>query len=216
MPVPGTPADTQDLVALVPDGTMKHALEGVIARHHALGIRKVSAEVFVHPEHDPGVYLRSHQFLRELQSRYSYALVMLDREGCGSDDPPDTIETTIQENLDVSGWQHRSAVVAIDPELEVWVWSSSPQIAAPLGWPSRNELVCFLNGEGLWPEGHVKPPRPKEAFTLALREKGTPLSSSIFRELADRIGLGNCSDASFARLKAHLRRWFGEVVGNQP
>jgi len=67
----------RDLIALVADGQMKAALEGILARHESLSIHPVACDIFVYPGHDPGVYTRSGDFLSAIVRQYERALVML-------------------------------------------------------------------------------------------------------------------------------------------
>lgn len=197
-----------DLVVLVADKSMHLVMDALLTRRESLGIRDVAHEVYVHPGHDPGVYRRAHEFLRAYSRDFGFALVMFDREGCGSTDDADTLSNRVQTQLDASGWGSRSVVIVPDPELEVWVWSDSPEIAEPLAWESREALVSFLEDRGLWQPGTPKPARPKEALEEALRESRTPRSASIYRKLAERVGIERCTDQWFARLKECLREWF--------
>jgi len=54
----------KDLVILVADIDMKAGVEGILKRHKSLKIRPVQHDIFVHPERDPGVLNKAHQFLR--------------------------------------------------------------------------------------------------------------------------------------------------------
>jgi len=72
-----------DLVVLTADKNMKFAIQGLLNRPESLGIRPVTAEVFIHPERDPGCLLRADAFLRPFVNRFVHAIVMFDREGCG-------------------------------------------------------------------------------------------------------------------------------------
>ena len=45
----------KDLVVLVADKDMEHALKGLLGRPRALGIREIEADIRVHPRHDPCV-----------------------------------------------------------------------------------------------------------------------------------------------------------------
>ncbi len=127
-----------DLVVLVADKDIEYAMRGLLNRQKALGIRVVSAEVFAHPEHDPGCYLRSHTFLRSMVNRYAKAMVLFDRHGCGAEGRTRAeLEAEVEGRLENSGWQGRCGAVVLDPELEVWVWSDSPHVAEILGWRGR-------------------------------------------------------------------------------
>lgn len=81
------------------------------------------------------------------------------------------IEEKIQGDLNSNGWQGRSAVVVINPELEIWVWSSSPHVPRLLGtdWETIKDLGHRRN---YWKKGEIKPSRPKELLVEALRYAG--------------------------------------------
>ena len=203
---------SKDLVVVVPDNNMEAAVQGLLGRRESLGIRRVSSDVFVHVHRDPGVLRTSHELLRPLAAHYDRALVMFDREGCGREEPPELLAEQVQGNLDRSGWAGRSQVIVLDPELEVWVWSDSPHVASALGMSNRDleRLIeeCFGSRE------EVKTTCPKEAMEQVLRSSCKPRSSSIYRELADRVSVQRCSDGAFLRLKACLREWFPRGEAN--
>jgi hypothetical protein len=135
---------------------------------------------------------------------------MHDREGCGRDDRSrEALESEIEANLARSGWDDRAAAVVIDPELEVWVWSDSPEVATILGWTGRQPtLPQWLDQQGHGTPGQGKPQKPKKAVDDALRLSGKRRSSSIFRQLAERVSVHRCTDPAFLKLKTLLRTWF--------
>ena len=51
---PGPAPARKDLVVLVADKNMEFALRGLFSRTPSFGIHPVTADVFVHPEKDPG------------------------------------------------------------------------------------------------------------------------------------------------------------------
>ena len=57
-----------------------------IRRNQALQIRAVDFDIFVHPERDPGVLQQGVALLNEINAlqKYRYALLLFDREGCGT------------------------------------------------------------------------------------------------------------------------------------
>lgn len=205
-----TDSPTADLVLLVADKNMQFAAEGLLRRFKSLRIRKIAFETFVHPQRDAGCLRRAELFLRPFVSQFAYALVMLDREGCGREsDSRDTLEDSIERRLTKNGWRDRAAAIALDPELEIWVWSDSPEVDVVLGWQSRETgLREWLASQGLSPEGQVKPNRPKEVMELALRESRKRRSSALYAELASRIGMNRCVDPAFIKFKRTLRNWF--------
>lgn len=206
-----TESPARDLVCLVADKNIEQALRALLTtRPQSLGIRDVSFEIYVHPESDPACSRRAHDFLRPFVNRFSYALVVFDREGSGQEHfSREALEENLEVLLSGSGWTERAAVVAIDPELEAWVWSRSPNVATALGWQGKSpDLASWLIQKNLLVEGQVKPSRPKESMELALREVRKPRSSSIYYQLAQKVGLLGCEDPSFAKLRRCLLRWF--------
>src|SRR5208282_804614 len=113
----------------VADKNMRFALEGLLGRHESLGIRPIVTQILVHPRRDSGTLRECHVFLRPWLREAACALVMLDREGCGSNGARNELEAEVRERLAKNGWPDRSAAVVIDPELDVWVWNDSPHLA---------------------------------------------------------------------------------------
>jgi hypothetical protein len=93
--------------------------------------------------------------------------------------------------------------------MEQWVWSDSPHVATALGWESNSALREWLDLGGAWgATDSAKPQDAKLALELALREKRIPRSSSLYADLASKVGLARCQDPSVARLVSVLREWF--------
>lgn len=201
------PSPAKELVALVADKAMEAVLRSLLERPQALGIRRVDYDVYVHPEHDPGVRAGAHSFLRMFSRSYSRSLVILDREGCGSAAAAGEIAAEVRQRLERSGWKERCAAVVLDPELEVWLWSPSPHVAEALGW-SHEELWSWLGERGYLAAGGPKPDSPKMAVEAALRERRIPRSSAIYRRIAERVSLRDCSDESFLHFRGMMRAWF--------
>lgn len=202
-----------DLIVLVADKNMEFAVKGILQRTASLKIREISYDIKVHNHHDPGVYRTAHDFLRIFNKKYKYALVILDKEGCGCNENPPKIASDIQSKLDMSGWKDRSQVIVLDPELEIWVWSDSPEVAVCIGW-NNSELRDWLQSEGhLRPNTH-KPKNPKLAFENALRTKRKPRSSSIYGKLAEKVSLERCTDKAFQTFKNTLQNWFPAITND--
>lgn len=200
-----------DLIALVPDKDQRETLDGLLTtRIGSLGIRKISFKILVHPRRDPGCYIEAQDILQPLVNKASYALVVFDHEGSGQEGrSANEIADDLLDRLSRSGWQNRAQVLVIEPELEIWVWSDSPQVDAALGWSGRSEnLRGWLSIRGVWPDNSPKPPRPKECLLEALREVRVRRSSAIYRQLAEKVGLERCQDPAFNELKDILRSWF--------
>ncbi len=201
----------KDLVALVADANIEAVVDCLLGmRTDSLRISRISCDIFVHPDRDPGCLHRSHDLLRPMAGAYCHALVMFDRYGCGQEVcPPTELEARVRQQLSANGWDDRAEVIVLDPELEIWVWSDSPQVDRSLGWEGKKpDLRTWLQMEGLWAPGNAKPADPKAAVERALQHVRTPRSSSIYRELAARVSIDRCRDFAFLAFRRHLQRWF--------
>lgn len=199
----------RDLVLLVADADMREGFAALLARHHALGIRPITFDVFRHGDRDPGCYTRAHEYLRPLVHRYGHALVVFDRHGCGSSAPASVIETEVRQRTEQGGWPDRCEVVVLDPELEVWAWSPSPKVAECLGWPpDAPPLRQWLEREGLWGHGAPKPAYPKAAVERVRTKVGKRRSPKLYGLLGSAVTTRGCTDPSFSRLREILQRWF--------
>lgn len=128
-------ANPKDLIALVADKSIECTLRGLLSRPEALRIRSILCDVFVHPERDPACLRKAAPFLRPYTEAYRHALVIFDRDGCGGGERLRVqLEAEVERLLAKAGWGDRAAAVVIDPELENWVWSDSPQVDRVLGW----------------------------------------------------------------------------------
>ena len=206
------PEEPDDLVVLAADKQMESALQGLLPRHRALGIREIRWQTYRHPEKDPGCRTGAHDFLRSFQDDFRHALVLFDYDGCGQtgEQSVGALQTEVEDNLQRSGWDDdRARCVVIDPELEVWVWSDSPEVAHCLKWDDQPQPVQdWLRGRGLWPQDAPKPPDPKHAMETALEAIRQPRSSSMFEALAERVSVRRCQDPSFERFCQILQTWF--------
>jgi hypothetical protein len=200
----------RDLVALVADKNIEQALRGLFSRPEALEAHPFSFEIYVHPERDPGCLRKAAEFLQPFTKRYSRALVVFDREGSGSEKHGrEALETHVAQQLGEVGWRERAAVIALDPELEAWVWSDSPHVDGILSWKDpAMEMREWLIQIGYLKPPAVKPERPKEAMEKVLRRSRTPRSSSLYRKLAERVSFQRCSDPAFRKLRRRIQSWF--------
>ena len=202
-------AARKDLIVLVADQDMKATLEGLLVRTESLGIRPITFEVLPHPRHDAGCRTQSAEFLRPFTNRFIQCLVLFDHEGCGEEQSAATeLEDSVNERLAKSGWGARSNVIVLEPELEVWIWSDSSAVDQCCGWTGQSLPLREWIAEQFPFQDNGKPIRPKEAFRAILRQTGKIPSSSLFRELATKVGLKRCQDRAFLRLKATLADWF--------
>ena len=199
----------KDLIVLVPDKNTRYVIESLVNRKQAFGIRQIEHDIYIHPEHDPGIYHKSADFLRVFLTQYKYSLVFLDREGSGQENRSvDEIYSNIKVSLGKNGWENRSEVVVFNPELEIWGWVNSSHLVEILGWDDFSSLRDAIIKEGLWKANSIKPERPKETIEFALRKKRIPRSSAIYEEIAKTVSFRDCVEPSFIRFKEILTAWF--------
>ena len=115
----------KDLFVLAADADAHRVLEAILKTPARLGIRPVTFEIERHPEHDPGCRRKSTEYLRPFLRRFRHALVVFDRDGCGSTQTRRELQNEITADLAVNGWQDRARAIVIDPELEIWGASGS-------------------------------------------------------------------------------------------
>ena len=199
--------ERKDLVVLVADRDQERTVSTLLTeRPSSLGIQDdIDPDIFIHPNRDPGVFHGAGSFLADFAGLYQHALVLVDAEWGGLS--VKQIEEKIQGDLNRNGWEGRSAVVVIDPELEIWVWSSSPHVPRLLGtdWETIKDLGHRRN---YWKKGEIKPSRPKELLVEVLRYAGKRRSARLYQQLAQEVGLNGCQDSSFRRFREILQEWF--------
>ena len=200
--------ERKDLVVLVADGHQEQTVATLLAkRYPSLGIRDINFDIYTHSNSDPGVFHEAGDFLSISAQRYQHALVVIDAEWSGSPENAEEIETKIQNDLNRKGWEGRSAVIVINPELEIWVWSTSPHVPRLFGtdWEMIKDLA---HQTGCWQAGAIKPSRPKDLLDKVLHRTRRPRSSALYRQLAGTVGLRGCQDSSFLRFREILQEWF--------
>ena len=198
-----------DLAVLVADSNMQAAVRGLLSRPESLGIRSVQSSIFVHVERDPGCFHRGHDFLRSMANRYAHGLILFDRLGSGQENQGrEDLEKSVNGRLSISGWNERASTIVLDPELEVWVWSESPEVGRCLGWKGQPDIRSWLSNQGMWPMGNPKPENPKKAIELVLRYVNKSRSSSIYENLAQNVSFQKCTDPAFIKFKEVLQNWF--------
>lgn len=202
-----------DLAILVADKDMEYTFQGLFSRPRSLGIRTIKHKVISHPEHDGGCRKTGVDLLRRYERSADYGLLIFDWEGSGARQmTPEDLEKDLEEKLSANGWEHRNAVIVIQPELEAWVWANTNKVDQILGWPTSlphaGDMQDWIQEQGWIQSRGTKPDRPKEAFRAVLRHSEKPVSASIFRELAEKVSFKNCQDRAFLRLQSVLQNWF--------
>lgn len=199
----------KDLVLLVADKNAQFALKGALERPDALGIRPVTFDFIVHPEHDPGVRKTGPDIVGLARQRFSHALLVMDFEGSGSTDNALALESRLDSRLHAV-WQHRAKAIVIEPEADVWMWGSDNAIRDAVEWPHSGLIREWLGRNGFQFQANGKPIRPKESLEAVLREANQPRSSAIYQRIASRISLRRCTDSAFQRMRQQLINWFPE------
>ena len=198
-----------DLVCVVADKKIRAAVSGLLERPAALGIRPITSEILLHPEHDPGCFKRPADLLQVYRQTAEHALIVLDHNWDGV---PTTsaaqLESRIDEKFRSVGMADWAAPVVIDPELEAWVFGASPHVAEVLGWKGPRSLREALELWNLWEPDARKPTDPKAALERVLATTGKSHSASLFRSLARRVNTRDCQDRAFIRLRSLLQGWF--------
>lgn len=202
--------ESKQLIVLTADAQQKQTVETLLSkRWQSLGIRQIQADIFSHPRRDPGVYHEAGNFLASFVEQYSHALVMIDAEWGDSTLSVAKIQKKLQSDLDQNGWRGRSAVVVLDPELEIWVWSRSAHVPKLLNtdWKTIKKIG---QQKDYWNANDQKPTRPKELLEFVLRKEKKKRSSSLFVHLAQQVSLASCQDESFNQFRKILCEWFAD------
>ncbi len=202
----------KDLVVWVADRTMEAVVRALLeTRTHSIPMRTVTFDVFVFPGHDPQARLDGAGILNGFIDSYEHGVLMFDHEGSGAEDiSTEELEAGIDREL--GAWQGKAATIAIDPELEVWVWGPSRHVAEELN-VSKSVLDTFLSR--FQKDDNGKPVRPKETFEQALWKIKRPRTSSIYKSLAENVSLDQCSDRAFRKFCDTLSGWFPPDAGNR-
>lgn len=209
-------------VILVADSNMAAAFRGYLTRdrwHLGLGCTAFDFEpqggkdlIVDSAGKDPGVYTYAHELLRPYMNSHERALVALDCEWEGSPGREAIIQS-ITANLVSAGWNPECVkVIAIEPELENWLWQDNPHVAKVLRYRGEPSLRQHLAEKGLWPVGQAKPSRPKETAEWVLKIARHPRSSSIYEELAGCVSIKGCTDSAFLDLRDAFISWFPSEV----
>lgn len=201
----------KDLVLLVADKNAEFALKGALGRPEALGMRSISFEIFVHSGRDGGARKYGVEMLALRRPYCKRALLLLDFGGCGTDKSSAVeLETELDLRLN-DRWGSDAKSIVIEPELDVWAWGSDHSVEMAIGWSSAKRIRAWLSENGFGFDAMKKPARPKEALEAVLRYEGLPRSSTLYRAIATKISLRNCSDPAFNRLRDCLVHWFPAV-----
>lgn len=200
----------KDLIVAVADSYQEKVLEALLPRiPHSSSTAPFNYEIIRNPGKDSGSYNDSHELLRPFINQYKYALVIFDFEGTGVEHlTRQEVENNVQSFMDKNGWEGRNAVIVIQPELETWMWMNNANVEQAIGWESDLSLYNWARQEGLMAPDANKPKRPKETLEKAMRLSGTPLSASIYKNIAQTVSYRKCEDGAFNDLIQQFKNWF--------
>lgn len=209
---------TRDCLFFVADKTMRETFLGFLSREDRaaqLGCGNFDFDpaedlFFAAGQNDPGLYTRAGSLLSPFLQSHRKAVVVLDCDWDGSPGQAQIL-LNITTQLQQSGWALEDVIViAIEPELEQWIWQDSPVLSDELRMEAPQGLKATLSQRGLWRAEDAKPQSPKDLFIQLRRENNVKLSSSIFKRIASRVPVAACGDDEFRRLVAQLQAWFPE------
>lgn len=208
----------QDLIVMTACSQQLATIRAIIPRFQSLGTRRINAQFCEHNRKDPGCLGGPEEILRSQAKLYARAIVIFDKHGCGHEmEATRELERRCESKLALSGWENRSRAIVIDPELEAWVWSDSPQVDAVLGWSGQIPgLRTWLEDEGLVSPGEIAPSDPKTALERALKQSKKKRTSAIYQQLAKCVSFDRCRDKSFLRLRKTLVKWFPPGPSERP
>lgn len=206
----------RDCVFFVADKTMRETFLGFLGREdrgNQLGCGAFEFDpgedlFFAAGQNDPGLWTRANELVRPFLTTHHKAVVALDCAWNGSPGQAAILEC-ISQQLQDSGWDtNRFVVIAINPELEEWIWQDSPILEKELRHSGPASLRLSLAERGLWPANQSKPPSPKEVFLQIQEENRVKKSSAVFKRIAAAVPIAACTDPEFKRLIAQLQAWF--------
>jgi len=205
--------EKRDLFLLFADLDAENGVTSLLRnRPFDLGIREISFDYKRHAMRDSGCFRQADTFLRSFLRTHSHAIVIFDHHGCGVEGRRTStwIEDDVEGRLARNGWERQHvACVVLEPELEAWVWSHSTAVAKAFGFDNDySRLERFLEQQGVWVPGKVKPKDPKAAVQLCLQRIRRPHSACLYSTLASSVPLEGCEDRAFAKLVTMLQSWF--------
>lgn len=158
---------------------------------------------------DGGLWRHAGSLLKGYLQTHRRLVVCLDCDFGGSPGQAQ-IKADITRQLLSVGWQQQSfLVLAIDPELEQWIWQDSIHIEHALKHPSPPSLRQALAASNEWPLGQDKPIDPKGLLaSLVDKNLGGDRSSSLYAKITSKVSPARCTDPEFQALRQQLQVWF--------
>lgn len=202
----------KDLIVLAADGTIQRTVQTLLEdRRDALGISALTVDFQTHRHRDSGCRSTPGEVINPLRNSYRKGMVIFDFHGSGENSRTATqLETDLERQLQDAGWQPDGiAVVAIEPELEAWVFGASAlNLERLVGWSQPRSISDWLQINGFLALGETKPNDPQAAFDGMLRAHQKRRSRRLFADLARTVNFSRCQDRAFQKFRATLQRWF--------
>ena len=110
----------KDLFILAADTDIEATMRGLLTRRQlSLGIRSIEFTIVRHLRRDPGCRRQAAMTARRYVNNHEYALVLFDKDGSGDEGSDrQEIQIAVENDLRRAGWENKSKVIVIEPELE--------------------------------------------------------------------------------------------------
>lgn len=201
-----------DLIVVAADPVMSKMVTKLLeVRTIALNIRDITFEVVTDQHNDPGVFSDPCRLLTGFEGKARHAIALLD---CAWDGTPGKaqIESKIAQDFDKQfkdGW---ARAIAIEPELEVWVFAKEAHLKNAINWTdAETSPRQWLESQGEWASDDPKPHDPKSALQKLCTKQRIPFAGRIHTHIAQHSGFADCVDSSFLRLRSLLQEWFPKL-----
>lgn len=205
----------RDCMFYVADLNMAETFRGFLTRdqfHQSLGCAKFVFDTTIDIRHAGGIadslHTQAGPILRGYQTSYKKLVVAQD---CQFDGSPGRVQIkkNLTDQLRSVGWiDDDFLVIAIEPELEQWIWQDSSHVEAALNYKSPPTLRQFLLSQNLWPANSSKPINPKETLEAVAKQNGVRRSGSVYGRISSKVSVKSCADPEFMSLVQRLRTWF--------
>ncbi len=205
----------RDCMFFVADLNMLEAFKGFLCRdqfHQSIGCGTFAFDPAQDIRHAGGVYDNLHTQAGELvqgfQTTHKRIVVAQD---CAFEGTPGQarIEANLGNQLAAVGWTRGEFfALAIEPELEQWLWQDSAHVEKALKHQAPPSLKQTLIAAGHWKEGLAKPADPKAAMEWVVKRNRVIRSGATYSKITSKVSVKTCTDAAFLRLVAQLRTWF--------
>jgi hypothetical protein len=195
----------------VADLNMMETFKGFLTRpqfHQSLGCAAFAFDPLTDIKHAAGIADSLHKqagfLLRGFQTTHNKLVVAQDCDFVGSPGQAKILDN-LTKQLESVGWATEDfLVLAIDPELEQWIWQDSIHVETALKHSRPPSLREALQQKGVWPANNPKPDNPKETLAAIVSRR----SGAIYGEIASKVSVKHCVDPEFQRLVAQLKAWF--------